>query len=127
MSELSNYLENKLLNHFLRVSAYTQPTALYLALYTNAPTDSTAGTEISGGGYARQLVTFNTATTGASSNSGILEFSNTSWSGTIVAVGLLDALTSGNLLMFTTIVPSLAVASGESVTAAPGAIVVTLD
>jgi alkylation response protein AidB-like acyl-CoA dehydrogenase len=49
---LSNYAENKVLDHVLGTTSYTKPTT-YVALYTVAPTDSTAGTEVTGGSYAR--------------------------------------------------------------------------
>lgn len=52
MSQLSNYLENKLIDHVLRNTAYTPPATVYLALYTTDPTDADSGTEVSGGGTA---------------------------------------------------------------------------
>ena len=127
MSELSNYLENKLLDHFLKVASFTVPSALYLALYTSAPTDAGGGTEVSGGGYARQPVTFGAASSGTSLNAGLIEWPNTSWSGTVVAVGLLDAISGGNLLCYTPISPSLSVSSAQPILANIGAISVGLD
>lgn len=58
MSALSDYLEQALLNHCLRNSAYTSPTTVYVALYLSSPGDDDSGTEVSGGGYARQPVAF---------------------------------------------------------------------
>lgn len=127
MSEATNYLENKLLDHVLRIAAYTVPSALYIALYTTAPTDSTSGTEVSGGGYARQAIAFNAASSGVSTSSNALSFPNTSWTGTVVAIGLIDALSGGNLLAYTALSPTLSVSSGTLVTAAAGAITVTFD
>ncbi len=126
MAEITNYLRNKLLDHTLRVAAYTQPTALYVGLYTATPTEAGGGTEVTvANGYARKSVTFTTAGSGVSTNSNLVEFANTGWSGTIVAVGLFDASVGGNLLYFTAISPSLVVASSQLVTANIGGISVS--
>ena len=45
MAEMSNYLENALINATLRNTGYTSPTTVYLALYTTDPTDADAGDE----------------------------------------------------------------------------------
>lgn len=128
MSEASNYLENKILDHVLRVASFTQPAALYIALYTVAPTDAGGGTEVSGGGgYARQSISFNASSSGISTSFNAISFPNTSWSGTIVAFGILDALSGGNLLGYSALSPTLSVSSGTLVTAAAGAITVTID
>ena len=57
MSGFSDYLEDKVLDHVFGGNAYTAPTTLYVALYTVAPSDTGGGTEVSGGGYARQTST----------------------------------------------------------------------
>ena len=54
----SDYLEDKLLKHTFTNTAYTSPTALYVALFTAAPTDAGGGTEISGSAYVRTAVSF---------------------------------------------------------------------
>lgn len=48
MAEMSNYLENALINATLRNTSYTSPATVYLALYTSDPTDADSGTEVSG-------------------------------------------------------------------------------
>lgn len=118
----SDYLEGKLKDHVLRGLSYTPPTTLYLALYTSAPNDSGGGTEVSGGGYVRQAITVS----GTYSNSNIVEFPNTGWSGTIVAIGLFDASTGGNFLLYKTIT-STAVASNEKPVFNVGTISFTAD
>ena len=52
----SNALEDSILNHVYRTSTFTKPTALWIALYTADPTDADAGTEVTGGSYARIAV-----------------------------------------------------------------------
>jgi len=50
MASISDYYENKIIDHMLRGQAFTPPSTIYLALYTVAPTDAGGGTEVSGGG-----------------------------------------------------------------------------
>ena len=40
---ISNYLENKILNHTLNNVPYTQPEVVYLALFKSDPTDDNIG------------------------------------------------------------------------------------
>lgn len=114
MAEISNYLENALINGTLRATSYTAPTTTYLALYTNDPTDADTGTEITGGSYVRQAITFSAPSNGATSNSSAIEFpqATADW-GTITHVGIRDAVTSGNLLYHTPLDTSKAIANGD--------------
>lgn len=109
---LSNYAENKILDHILGTTAYTKPT-VYVSLYTTAPTESTAGTEVTGGSYARKTVTFSAASSGATSNTGNIDFTGMPTC-TVVAVGIMDALTSGNLIAYSTLSSSKSVVSGDT-------------
>ena len=61
----TNYAETKLLNHALGNTAWTMPTALYMALHTADPGDVGTASEVVGGSYAPQLIDFAT-TAGAS-------------------------------------------------------------
>lgn len=109
MSAFSDYLENKVLDHLMGRTTFTAPATLHFALYTVAPSDTGGGTEVSGGSYARVAVT-NDATNWPAASSGTKRNANTitfpeataSW-GNIVAIGILDAATAGNLLFWTTI------------------------
>ena len=114
MAEISNYLENALINGTLRGSTYTAPTTTYLALYTNDPTDADTGTEITGGSYVRQAITFSSPSGGATSNSSAIEFpqATADW-GTITYVGIRDAVTSGNLLYHTALDTSKTISNGD--------------
>jgi hypothetical protein len=107
MAELSDYLENKLLDHVLRNISYTSPTTVYVGLFTADPTDAGTGAEVSGGSYARQIVSVTTATGGIVTSSADVTFPQctASW-GTVSHIGLLDALSSGNLLMHTPLTTS---------------------
>lgn len=127
MAEMSNYLENALINATLRNTAYTSPTTVYLALYTTDPTDADTGTEVSGGSYARQSITFGAPSNGVSTNSAAIEFPQAtgSW-GTITHVAIRDALTVGNMLYHTPLDASKTIASGDIFRIAIGSLSVTL-
>jgi len=127
MAEMSNYLENALVNATLRNTSYTSPATVYLALYTSDPTDADSGTEVSGGSYARQSITFGAPSNGASTNSAAIEFPQCtlSW-GTITHIGIRDALTTGNLLYHTPLDTSKAIATGDIFKIATGSLSVTL-
>ena len=127
MAEMSNYLENALINVTLRATAYTAPTTVYLALYTTDPTDADTGTECSGTSYARQSVTFSSPSNGATSNSAAVEFPQAggSW-GTVAYVGIRDASTAGNLLYHTPLDASKTIATGDVFRVAAGSLSVTL-
>jgi hypothetical protein len=114
MAAKTHYLQDALINHVLRNSAYTSPTAVYCALYTVSPTDSGGGTEVSGGGYLRQEVTFGSPSDGETSNSLDITFPQASgdW-GEIVAFGILDDDTSGNLLYYGDLTVHKTVLSGD--------------
>ena len=102
---MTNYLANQLANATLRNTSYTSPANVYAALYSVAPTANTAGTELTGNGYARQLTTFTAPSAGSASSNVTVTFgaaSGNNWP-TVVAVGIVDASTSGNLMYFNTI------------------------
>ena len=98
----SDYLENKLIDHSLGTTTFTKPTTVYAALYTVAPSDSSAGTEVTGGSYARKTVTFGAASSGSASNNANVDFDGMP-SCTVVAVAILNDPTAGNLLYWGTL------------------------
>jgi len=49
MSEMSNYLETKILDYVLRDTADWAPATVYLALHTADPAEDGSGAEVSGG------------------------------------------------------------------------------
>ena len=114
MAEMSNYLENALINATLRNTSYTSPTTVYLGLYTSDPTDADVGTEVAGNAYVRQAITFGAPSNGVSTNSAAIEFPQAtgSW-GTVAYIGIRDASTAGNLLFHTPLDASKAIATGD--------------
>lgn len=128
MAEFTNYLENKLLDHVLNNASFTSPTTVYVGLFTAAPTDTTSGTEVSGGSYARQVLSVSTASEGVVTSDADITFPQAtgSW-GTIVALGIHDALSSGNLLMYTDLTTSKVIETGDILKVSSGSLTVTLD
>lgn len=128
MAEMSNYLENALINATLRNTSYTSPTTVYVGLYTSDPTDANTGTEVSGGSYARTAVTFGAPSNGASTNNAAVEFPQctSSW-GTVGWIGILDNATSGNLLYHTALDISKTIDTGDIFKIATGSLSVTLS
>lgn len=114
----TNYLENEVLDHVLKkgTADFTSPTDLYVGLFT-AVADGEAGsvTEVSGNGYARTAVSFNTASGGSSTSDGDVTFAAASggaW-GTVTHIGIYDAETTGNLLFYGALSASKTVSDGD--------------
>lgn len=128
MAEMSNYLEDKILDHVLKNTSYTSPTTVYLGLFTSDPTDAGSGTEVSGGSYARQPISFAAASGGSSATNADITFpqATASW-GTVSHVGILDQLTTGNLLFHTALTTSKAIDSGDIFKVTSGNLTVALD
>lgn len=130
---LSNYLENKLIDFLFRGVSYSPPSNLYVALCNAVPTAATTGStlaEVSGGNYTRKPVvasastwyttqhdtgSVSTGTSGLTGNVNAINWQSVTWSDTVVAVAVCDALTAGNLLYFVSI-DDVFVGSGANVT-----------
>jgi hypothetical protein len=124
----SNFLELEILDHVFRNSAYTAPSTIHVALFTSAPNDAGGGTEVSGNGYARQSMAFSAASSGSIANSGSVEFPTaTGDQGTIVAMGLFDASSSGNLLAYGSLTANKTVSSGDVFRFNASSVTISLD
>ena len=123
---LSNYLEDKLLDHFLGTTAYTMPATVYVGLYTVAPTDAGGGTQVTGGSYARQTAAFSAAASGTTSNTANIDFAGMP-AATTVAIGVFDALTSGNLLLWGTLTANKTTDAGDTLRIATGDLDISID
>jgi hypothetical protein len=128
MAEMSNYLEDALINATLRNTTYTSVATVYVSLWTSDPTDAGSGTEVSGGSYARTAVTFDAPSNGATTNSAAVEFpqATASW-GVVGWIGINDAATSGNLLYHTALDASKTIDIGDIFKIATGNLSVTLS
>jgi hypothetical protein len=129
MGSKTNYLENKILDHVLKNTSYTPPATVYLALCTSDPTETgAAGTEVSGGSYARQAAAFGSASGGTSSNSGTITFPTATgnW-GTITHFAIFDASSAGNCLYYGALTTSKTINTGDVAKWNAGDLVVNED
>lgn len=130
MSAASNYLENKILDHVLTATAYTQPSTRYLALFTASTglETNSPSAEISGGSYARQAVTFAAASSGSSATNATVTFpaASANW-GTITHVAIMDAASSGNVLFWGAVTTSKTIESGDTFQVTSGNLTISLD
>lgn len=103
-ANISTYLTNKLLDLVFRNQAYDKPT-IAIALTTTVCTDTTFGTEVTGGSYARLTgvawTTAQTATGATAENTTRVVFSPnpTSGWGTVTTVAIMEGA-SGNMLFY---------------------------
>jgi len=99
----THYLSDQILNEVLRATNYAPPATVYVALFTTPTDKNGGGTEVSGGGYARQAVTFGAPGPGVNgrkvANSAEVTFpvATADW-GTITHVAIFDAANGGNML-----------------------------
>lgn len=100
----------------------------YLGLFTVAPTEAGGGTEVTGGSYARQSVTFGTPADGEMKNSAAIEFptATANW-GTAKAWGLFNASSSGSLIWYGAIDTPKELLSGDIYRMNVGSLVLTMD
>lgn len=124
---LSNTFETDVLKWLLTADAVTRPTTWYLAVYTVAPGEGGGGTECSGTSYARQAVTM-TVSGNTATNSANVEYptAGSSW-GTLVAVGIFDALSGGNLIAYGNLNASKTIDTGDVFRVPAGDLDVTID
>jgi hypothetical protein len=129
MSAASDYTENKVLDHVLKNTAFTQPTNLYLGLWTadDGLESGTLTSEVSGGSYARQTLSFGTASGGSASTDATVTFpaATANW-GTITHVAIMDASTGGNVLFHGSVTTSKTIESGDTFQVSSGNLTVSL-
>lgn len=102
MGNLTTYAQNKTLDFVFRNQAFTSPTTVYAGLFTADPTAAgTQTSEPSGNAYARQAVAFSAPSGASTSNTAQINFpiATGSW-GTIAFIGILDAVSAGNMLWY---------------------------
>ena len=123
----SNTFENRVLTWVFTASSATRPTSWHVALFTTNPGDPDSGTEVSGGGYARQTATF-TVTGSTATNSAALEYPvATAPYGTVTHVGIYDASTGGNLIAYAALTSSKSIDTGDVLRIPAGDLDITLD
>ena len=125
---LTNAFETSTLQYLFTTGSVTRPTAWYLGLFTSDPTETgSAGTEVSGGGYARKAVTF-TVSGNLATNSGAIEWdAATSSFGTVTHIAVMDASTGGNMIASNALTTAKAVATDDIIRVPAGDLDITLD
>lgn len=132
MAGKTSYLEAKVIDHTNGKTSYTMP-SVFVGLLTAAPTDTTAGTEVSGGSYARKS-TAGTDWNAASGNPASATNANAitfvtatgSW-GTVTHFALYDASTAGNMLRWGALTTSKTISTGDTASFASSSLTVTED
>jgi hypothetical protein len=132
MAAASNYLENKILDHVLTATEYTQPSR-YIALFTADPGEAGSFTNevsTSGTAYARQAVTFAAAVDGQSATNATVTFPTaTANFGTITHVAVVDGDTegAGNVLFYGAVTTSKTIETGDTFQISSGNLTISLD
>ncbi len=135
MSAFSTYLEEKIVQFFLQENAasVTTPGQCYLALFTNASpeswTDDTVFAEPEYNAYARKAVDWTNIASGQTKNNAAVSFDANDGASpvTITGIGVYDALTAGNLLLWAPLTTAKELANGDTISFAENAIVFTID
>lgn len=118
---------NRLLDASLGVAAYTAPTgSMKVALATSASSASAAGTEVTGGSYARQNVTFGSSSAGSTSNTGAVNFTAMP-AATTTHLDIYDSNGTPRRAWYGALTASKTTASGDTLSFAIGAIVASMS
>lgn len=142
---LTNFAENKLVDHIFRAQASGIPASWYVGLDTVACDETGAGTEVSGGSYARVAVTSNltnwagtqsagstvasSGTGGTTSNNVALTFPapTANW-GVVNSVRIWDAASAGNAWICFNLAAAKTINNGDAAPSfAAGALTVQID
>lgn len=130
---LSDYAEDKLLDHTFENTAYTPAATVYLALATTDPTDAGTGATIaepSYTGYARKAITFGAASSRQVAQSGDVSFDAcTAGSATVTHWAILDSATTGagNMLAHGALSASKSIVAGNTPSVASGQVTVSVS
>jgi hypothetical protein len=136
MTAASNYLENRVLDHVLKNTAFSQPSNLFLALFNNTSTNTSANleagtltdeTSTSGTAYGRKAIAFSAASGGSSASSATVTFdaATASW-GTITHVAVMDASTGGNVLFWGAVTTAKTIDTGDTFQVTSGNLTISL-
>jgi hypothetical protein len=142
MSQMTNYLENKLVDHLFRAQTLAAPGSLHISLHSADPGETGANELASTGAYARASVTSSLAnwagtqgagttvassgTGGQTSNNGSITFATptANW-GNVTHFAVWDAATGGNCLLYGALSISKTINQGDSISFAAGSLTVT--
>jgi len=142
---LTNTYENSMIDWLMRAQTLTPPTTgAYIALFTTCPTDSTAGTEVTGGSYARVnyaaslanwagtqgagTTTASSGTGGTTSNNNVITFitATADW-GTVNCFGYMTASSGGTLIFYAALTAPRNITNGSTASFAVAALTFQID
>lgn len=128
MSALSNYAENATFNLWLRNTAVTPPTTIYVGLFTADPGESGNTGEIAIAGYSRLAVTFGAPTDGSGSNTVELVWdpATANW-GSVTHLAIYDDPTAGNMILHGALSAPQTVNLGDSFRISIGNLIATFS
>lgn len=113
MPAATTSLANSLLNAVLRNTAYTSPATVYLAVFTSAPTAAGGGTEVIGGSYVRQAITFAAPSGGAATNAAQISIAGMP-ACTVYGLAIMGAASSGTMLFYGALATPKPVNAGDT-------------
>lgn len=130
MTALSNYAENKILDHVFKNTSFTSPQA-HIGYFTDTITDASTPSEVTGNNYARVRIDnkMGSASSGSISNTSAITFPAASGGdhGTVVAIAIFDAASSGNMLAYGTLTSSKTISDGDQLNIAIGNLTISID
>jgi hypothetical protein len=109
---ISNYAENKILDHVTGEAAWTMPTTVYVKLHTGDPGE--AATSNAASETTRKAASWAAASSGSIATDATLEWTNVAATETYTHWSLWDASTAGNALWTGALSSSAAVTAGDT-------------
>lgn len=143
-ASLTDTYENSIIDWLMRGQTLTPPATGYIALFTTCPTDSTAGTEVTGGSYARVAITASlsnwagtqsagstttsSGTSGTTSNNNVITFpaATADW-GTVNCFGYMSASSGGTLIFYAALTSPRSITNGSTASFAVAALTFQID
>jgi hypothetical protein len=109
---ISNYAENKILDHVTGEAAWTMPTTVYVKLHTGDPGE--AATSNAAANTSRQSASWAAASSGSIATDATITWTNVSTTETYTHWSLWDNSTAGNALWSGALSSSAAVTAGDT-------------
>ena len=109
---ISNYAENKILDHVTGEASWTMPTTVYVKLHTGDPGE--AATNNAATETTRKAASWSAASSGSIATDATIEWTNVSTTETYTHWSLWDNSTAGNALWTGALSASAAVTAGDT-------------
>ena len=123
---LPNTIENQLLDALVGTDTYSVTTPIKLALMTANGSDSAAGTEVTGGSYARQTIAFGAASSDQIANSADINFTGMP-AATVVGIEIYDSAGTPKRLAYGALTANKTTASGDTLQFGASSITLSLS